>query len=66
MLLRKYAPDHENNAIFSAWLMRRIGAHGSATDALGLRTMPFAIRVEPRDGWSDGWTDGWTEGCGHG
>ena len=41
--------DHEKNAIFSAWLMRRIGASGSDTDALGLRTIPFAISVEPSE-----------------
>jgi hypothetical protein len=40
---------HEKNAIFSAWLMRRIGASGSDTDALGLRTIPLAISVEPRE-----------------
>jgi hypothetical protein len=45
---------YEKNAIFSAWLMRRIGASGSGTDASGLRTIPFAISVEPSESWSDG------------
>jgi hypothetical protein len=40
---------HEKNAIFSAWLMRRIGASGSDAKAAGLRTMPLAIRLEPRE-----------------
>ncbi len=46
----EYAPDHEKKATFSAWLMRRIGASGSDCDALGLRTIPLAISVEPREG----------------
>ena len=47
---RKSVPDHEKNAIFSAWLMRRIGASGSDAEAKGVRTMPLAIRLEPREG----------------
>ena len=56
---------HEKNAIFSVWLMRRIGASGSDVAAWGLRTIPFAIRVEPRDASSEGWKEGWIAGgCG--
>jgi hypothetical protein len=46
---RKSAPAHEKKAIFSAWLMRRIGASGSDAEAMGLRTIPLAIRLEPRE-----------------
>lgn len=40
---------YEKNASFSAWLMRRIGASGSFAARAGLRTTPFAMRVEPSD-----------------
>ena len=40
---------YEKNAIFSAWLMRRIGASGSLAAVPGLRTMPLAMMVEPSD-----------------
>ena len=39
----------EKNAIFSAWLMRRIGASGSLADTAGFRNMPLAMMVEPSD-----------------
>lgn len=45
--------------------MRRIGASGSGIAAWGLRTIPLAIRVEPRETSSEGWSDGWISGgCG--
>ena len=40
---------YEKNAIFSAWLMRRIGARGSLAAVTGFRSMPLAIRLEPSD-----------------
>jgi hypothetical protein len=40
---------YEKNAIFSTWLMRRIGANGSLAAVTGLRTMPLAMRLEPSD-----------------
>ena len=40
---------YEKNAIFSAWLMRRIGASGSLAAVTGFRSMPLAMRVEPSD-----------------
>src|SRR2546429_3716252 len=40
---------YEKNAIFSAWLMRRIGASGSLAAVIGFRSMPLAMRVEPSD-----------------
>ena len=40
---------YEKNAIFSAWLMRRIGASGSLAAVTGFRTMPLAMRLEPSD-----------------
>jgi hypothetical protein len=45
---------HEKNAIFSAWLRRRIGASGSGPDTLGFRRIPLAIRVEPNKGSGEG------------
>ena len=39
----------EKNAIFSAWLMRRIGASGSLAGTAGFRNMPLAMMVEPSD-----------------
>src|SRR5882724_413497 len=45
---------YEKNAIFSAWLIRRIGASGSEAEALGFRTMPVARIVEPREGSGEG------------
>ncbi|MBA4037261.1 MAG: hypothetical protein C0480_21985 [Bradyrhizobium sp.] len=50
----------EKNAIFSAWLMRRIGASGSLAGLAGLRNMPLAMMVEPRD------TPAGTAGAGSG
>ena len=40
---------YEKNAIFSTWLMRRIGASGSLAAVTGFRSMPLAMRVEPSD-----------------
>jgi hypothetical protein len=40
---------YEKNAIFSTWLMRRIGASGSLAAMTGFRTMPLAMRLEPSD-----------------
>ena len=40
---------YEKNAIFSTWLMRRIGASGSLAAVTGFRSMPLAIRLEPSD-----------------
>ena len=40
---------YEKNAIFSTWLMRRIGASGSLAAVTGFRTMPLAMRLEPSD-----------------
>ena len=40
---------YEKNAIFSAWLMRRIGASGSLAGVTGFRSMPLAMRLEPSD-----------------
>ena len=40
---------YEKNAIFSAWLMRRIGASGSLAAMTGFRRMPLAMRLEPSD-----------------
>ena len=40
---------YEKNAIFSAWLMRRIGASGSLAAVTGFRSMPLAMMVEPSD-----------------
>ena len=40
---------YEKNAIFSAWLMRRIGASGSLAAMTGFRSMPLAMRLEPSD-----------------
>ena len=34
---------YEKNAIFSAWLMRRIGASGSLAAMTGFRSMPLAM-----------------------
>src|SRR6266478_7674415 len=63
---RLAAVYYEKNAIFSAWLMRRIGASGSDIAAWGLRTIPFATRVEPREASSEGWREGWIAGGGAG
>ena len=40
---------YEKNAIFSAWLMRRIGASGSLAAVTGFLSMPLAMRLEPSD-----------------
>ena len=40
---------YEKNAIFSTWLMRRIGASGSLAAVTGFRSMPLAMRLEPSD-----------------
>src|SRR5580692_10176318 len=58
----------EKNAIFSAWLMRRIGANGSGADALGRCRIPLARSVEPSDGPGNSRTAGSTEigGAGSG
>ena len=40
---------YEKNAIFSAWLIRRIGASGSLAAVTGFRSMPLAMRLEPSD-----------------
>ena len=48
-MTKSAAQVHEKNAIFSAWLMRRIAASGSDAEVAGLRTMPLAIRLEPRE-----------------
>ncbi len=42
--------------------MRRIGASASDIAACGLRTIPLAMRVEPRETSSEGWRDGWIVG----
>ena len=47
--LRKAEATYEKNAIFSAWLMRRIGARGSLARGPGLLSMPLAMRLEPSD-----------------
>ena len=39
----------EKNAIFSTWLMRRIGASGSLAALAGLLNMPLAMIDEPSD-----------------
>ena len=41
--------SYEKNAIFSTWLMRRIGASGSLAAVTGFRSMPLAMRLEPSD-----------------
>ena len=41
--------SYEKKAIFSAWLMRRIGASGSLAAVTGFRSMPLAMRLEPSD-----------------
>src|ERR1700722_1969554 len=70
--------NHEKNAIFSAWLMRRIGASGSGIEVLGRCTIPLAISDEPSDGsgtgegakevsgarWTKGWASIWIAGAG--
>src|SRR3954447_4229267 len=40
---------YEKNAIFSTWLMRRIGAKGSLAGLAGLLSMPLARMLEPSD-----------------
>lgn len=40
---------YEKNAIFSAWLILRIGASGSLAAVTGFRSMPLAMMVEPSD-----------------
>src|SRR5437588_10199429 len=40
----------EKNAIFSVWLMRRIGASGSLAGRLDFRKIPLAMMVEPSEG----------------
>ena len=47
--IRRRRGFYEKNAIFSAWLMRRIGASGSLAAVIGFRSMPLAIRLEPSD-----------------
>ena len=44
---------YEKNAIFSAWLMRRIGASGSDVAAAGRFRIPRAISEEPSEGSSE-------------
>jgi hypothetical protein len=39
----------EKNAIFSAWLMRRIGAKGSLAGTIGFLTIPLAMIDEPSE-----------------
>ena len=56
----------EKNAIFSAWLMRRIGASGSLADTAGFRNMPLAMIVEPSDIPSGGAGAGRDAGAGAG
>ena len=51
---------HEKNAIFSAWVMRRIGARGSLAGARGGCRMPLARMVAPSEGSGSG------EGIGSG
>lgn len=46
---RRRTPSYEKNAIFSAWLMRRIGASGSLAAVTGFFKRPLAIRLEPSD-----------------
>ena len=46
---RARAP-YEKNAIFSAWVMRRIGAMGSLAAARGFCRMPLARMVAPSEG----------------
>jgi hypothetical protein len=41
---------YEKNAIFSAWVMRRIGASGSAAGAAGSAMTPLAINAAPSEG----------------
>ena len=41
--------SYEKNAIFSAWLIRRIGASGSFAAVTGLRSMPLAMMLAPSD-----------------
>src|ERR1700709_228073 len=47
--LRKVQAFQEKNAIFSTWLMRRIGARGSLAGLAGLLSMPLARMLEPSD-----------------
>jgi hypothetical protein len=54
----RHTTTHEKKAIFSAWLMRRIGASGSTPAACGRRTMPLAIRVEPSETSSEDGIEG--------
>ncbi len=49
---------HEKNAIFSAWVMRRIGASGSFAGVFGRVTRPLARMVAPSDGAGSGVTGG--------
>ena len=55
---------YEKNAIFSAWLMRRIGAKASEAEALGFFTMPVARIAEPSEGSSEGSGSASAEGAG--
>jgi hypothetical protein len=60
------ARAQEKNAIFSLWLMRRIGASGSLAGMLGLRKIPLAMMVEPSES-SDGASRGGSRsGCATG
>ena len=47
-------PDQEKNAIFSVWLMRRMGASGSGLEVRGRDTMPLASKLDPSDGSAAG------------
>jgi hypothetical protein len=49
LLVSGHVCDYEKNAIFSAWLIRRIGASGSLAATAGLRTMPLAMIDEPSE-----------------
>jgi hypothetical protein len=63
----KLPGDQEKNAIFSAWLMRRIGASGSLAATAGFLTMPLAMIEEPSEisseasgaAWVVGWAVAW-------
>ena len=58
--------SYEKNAIFSTWLMRRIGASGSLAAVTGFRSMPLAIRVEPSETSTAGTGAGGTDAAGGG
>src|SRR5919109_4913387 len=47
--VRRMRSIYEKNAIFSAWLMRRIGASGSLAAVLGFLTRPLARMVDPSE-----------------